>query len=66
MEKQNLFLTVKNFKAEEKINQEKYIEKPANVAHEIASFFDIEQYLLGALIEIIIILMKISLINFKI
>ncbi|EEW4271821.1 type III effector protein, partial [Escherichia coli] len=25
---------------------EKYIEKPANVAHEIASFFDIEQYLL--------------------
>ncbi|MDW9219299.1 hypothetical protein SE963_12390 [Escherichia coli] len=57
---------MKNFKAEEKINQEKYIEKPANVAHEIASFFDIEQYLLGALIEIIIILMKISLINFKI
>nr|WP_286364608.1 hypothetical protein [Escherichia coli] len=42
MEKQNLFSTVKNFKAEEKINQEKYIEKPANVAHEIASFFDIE------------------------
>ncbi|EHR8284327.1 type III effector protein, partial [Escherichia coli] len=36
---QNVFLTVKNFKAEEKINQEKYIEKPANVAHEIASFF---------------------------
>ena len=28
---QNVFLTVKNFKAEEKINQEKYIEKPANV-----------------------------------
>ncbi|EOR3356620.1 type III effector protein, partial [Escherichia coli] len=49
LEKQNLFLTVKNFKAEEKINQEKYIEKPANVAHEIASFFDIEQYLLGGI-----------------
>lgn len=46
---QNVFLTVKNFKAEEKINQEKYIEKPANVAHEIASFFDIEQYLLGVI-----------------
>ncbi|GDN69635.1 hypothetical protein BvCmsKSP076_00403 [Escherichia coli] len=46
---QNVFLTVKNFKAEEKINQEKYIEKPANVAHEIASFFDIEQYLLGGI-----------------
>ncbi|EKG96105.1 hypothetical protein ECPA7_5551 [Escherichia coli PA7] len=27
LEKQNLFLTVKNFKAEEKINQEKYIRK---------------------------------------
>ena len=40
---------MKNFKAEEKINQEKYIEKPANVAHEIASFFDIEQYLLGVI-----------------
>ena len=49
LEKQNLFSTVKNFKAEEKINQEKYIEKPANVAHEIASFFDIEQYLLGVI-----------------
>lgn len=46
---QNVFLTVKNFKAKEKINQEKYIEKPANVAHEIASFFDIEQYLLGVI-----------------
>lgn len=46
---QNFFLTVKNFKAKEKINQEKYIEKPANVAHEIASFFDIEQYLLGVI-----------------
>lgn len=46
---QNVFLTVKNFKSEEKINQEKYIEKPANVAHEIASFFDIEQYLLGVI-----------------
>ncbi|EON5787617.1 type III effector protein [Escherichia coli] len=44
---QNVFLTVKNFKAEEKINQEKYTEKPADVAREIASFFDIEQYLLG-------------------
>lgn len=40
---------MKNFKAEEKINQDKYIEKPANVAHEIASFFDIEQYLLGVI-----------------
>ena len=40
---------MKNFKAEEKINQEKHIEKPANVAHEIASFFDIEQYLLGVI-----------------
>lgn len=40
---------MKNFKAEEKINQEKYIEKPADVAHEIASFFDIEQYLLGGI-----------------
>lgn len=46
---QNFFLMVKNFKAKEKINQEKYIEKPANVAHEIASFFDIEQYLLGVI-----------------
>ncbi|HAJ0691494.1 TPA: type III effector protein [Escherichia coli] len=44
---QNVFLTVKNFKAEEKINQEQYTEKPADVAREIASFFDIEQYLLG-------------------
>lgn len=49
LEKQNLFSTVKNFKAEEKINQEKHIEKPANVAHEIASFFDIEQYILGGI-----------------
>ncbi|EGM7734839.1 hypothetical protein K2935_002434 [Escherichia albertii] len=49
VEMQKLFLTVKNFKAEEKINQEKYIEKPADVAHEIASFFDIEQYLLGGI-----------------
>ncbi|MCV4309141.1 STAT, all-alpha domain protein [Escherichia coli] len=49
MKMQNVFLTVKNFKSEEKINQEKYIEKPANVAHEIASFFDIEQYLLGVI-----------------
>ncbi|EIA0340312.1 type III effector protein, partial [Escherichia coli] len=46
---QNVFLTVKNFKAEEKINQEKYTEKPADVAREIASFFDIEQYLLGVI-----------------
>ncbi|HEL5458718.1 TPA: type III effector protein [Escherichia coli] len=46
---QNVFLTVKNFKAEEKINQEKYREKPADVAREIASFFDIEQYLLGVI-----------------
>ncbi|HBA8666558.1 TPA: type III effector protein [Escherichia coli] len=46
---QNVFLTVKNFKAEEKINQEKYTEKPADVAREIASFFDIEQYLLGGI-----------------
>lgn len=38
---------MKNFKAEEKINREKYTEKPADVAREIASFFDIEQYLLG-------------------
>ncbi|EIT3900707.1 TPA: type III effector protein [Escherichia coli] len=49
LEMQNLFSTVKNFKAEEKINQEKYIEKPADVAREIASFFDIEQYLLGVI-----------------
>ncbi|MCZ8874386.1 hypothetical protein OM282_09470 [Escherichia albertii] len=49
VEMQKLFLTVKNFKAEEKINQGKYIEKPADVAHEIASFFDIEQYLLGGI-----------------
>ncbi len=46
---QNVFLTVKNFKAEEKINQEQYTEKPADVAREIASFFDIEQYLLGVI-----------------
>lgn len=46
---QNVFLTVKNFKAEEKINQEKYREKTADVAREIASFFDIEQYLLGVI-----------------
>ncbi|ELJ4110587.1 type III effector protein, partial [Escherichia coli] len=46
---QNVFLTVKNFKAEEKINQEKYTEKLADVAREIASFFDIEQYLLGVI-----------------
>ncbi|EHK7386383.1 type III effector protein [Escherichia coli] len=46
---QNVFLTVKNFKAEEKINQEKYREKPADIAREIASFFDIEQYLLGVI-----------------
>lgn len=49
LEKQNLFSTVKNFKAEEKINQEKYIEKPADVAREIASFFDIEKYVLGVI-----------------
>lgn len=49
LEKQNLFSTVKNFKAEEKINQEQYTEKPADVAREIASFFDIEQYLLGVI-----------------
>jgi len=46
---QNVFLTVKSFKAEEKINQEKYTEKLADVAREIASFFDIEQYLLGVI-----------------
>lgn len=46
---QNVFLTVKNFKAEEKINQEQYTEKPADAAREIASFFDIEQYLLGVI-----------------
>ncbi|EIV0761598.1 type III effector protein [Escherichia coli] len=49
LEKQNLFSTVKNFKAEEKINQEKYIEKPADVAREIASFTNIEQYVLGVI-----------------
>lgn len=49
LEKQNLFSTVKNFKAEEKIKQEKHIEKPADVAREIASFFDVEQYLLGVI-----------------
>lgn len=49
LEKQNLFSTVKKFKAEEKIKQEKYIEKPADVAREIASFFDIEKYVLGVI-----------------
>ena len=49
LEMQKLFSTVKNFKAEEKINQEKYTEKLADVAREIASFFDIEQYLLGVI-----------------
>ncbi|ESU77366.1 hypothetical protein WRSd3_03746 [Shigella dysenteriae WRSd3] len=49
LEKQKLFSTVKNFKAEEKIKQEKYIEKPADVAREIASFFDVEKYLLGGI-----------------
>lgn len=44
---QNIFLTVKKFKEGEKINQEKYIEKSADVAHEIASFLDFEQYGLG-------------------